>query len=340
MARGSRDSQWLVIRRCIAIIRRVQRGPASWEELVEAVQRWVGADAYGPSEGVGLRRHLYKDLERLRNVLQVNIRTAPGTRTYVLNDAHIPLLDLPDADLEAIAWLRQAFDELSPNQDKVQPLLDHIISYLPLERQDYIEAQRQLLTVDLGRRDDNHILADVKRKLAEALSRRLRIEIAYLASSNETGQPNRHLIDPYEQFYHDGHYYLKGWCHQIHEPDGDVFKTEEYRPYRLDRITEIQILPHKLPPIPPKAKTYWVTYRVAATVARQGVSRHRWIDVTEITPHPDGSATIVGTTDNLFFVSQALMRYRHHCEVLGGPELLHDMRETVAKMAQIYLDSA
>jgi hypothetical protein len=28
MSRGKRDSQWLVIRRCLSLIRRVQRGPA------------------------------------------------------------------------------------------------------------------------------------------------------------------------------------------------------------------------------------------------------------------------------------------------------------------------
>jgi len=37
MPRGKRESHWLVIRRCLAIVRRVQRGPACWEELVEAV---------------------------------------------------------------------------------------------------------------------------------------------------------------------------------------------------------------------------------------------------------------------------------------------------------------
>ncbi len=39
-------SQWLVIRRCLAIVRRVQRGPTGWRGLVEAVLAEVGADAY------------------------------------------------------------------------------------------------------------------------------------------------------------------------------------------------------------------------------------------------------------------------------------------------------
>ena len=37
MLRGTRESHWLVIRRCLAIIRRVQRGPARWEELLQEI---------------------------------------------------------------------------------------------------------------------------------------------------------------------------------------------------------------------------------------------------------------------------------------------------------------
>ena len=36
MPHGKRESHWLVISRCLAIIRRAQRGPASWDELIEA----------------------------------------------------------------------------------------------------------------------------------------------------------------------------------------------------------------------------------------------------------------------------------------------------------------
>ena len=33
MARGPRDSEWLVLRRCLAIVRRLVRGPARPEKL-------------------------------------------------------------------------------------------------------------------------------------------------------------------------------------------------------------------------------------------------------------------------------------------------------------------
>jgi hypothetical protein len=43
-----------------------------------------------------------------------------------------------------------------------------------------------------------------------------------------------------------------------------------------------------------------------------------------------------GTTDSVFWAIQALMHYRHNCRVLGGPEMLREMRATVQKMAEIY----
>ena len=51
MSPGKREGQWQVVRRCLAIVRRAQRGPAQWSDLLSAVLAQEGVDAYGGAEG-------------------------------------------------------------------------------------------------------------------------------------------------------------------------------------------------------------------------------------------------------------------------------------------------
>ncbi|HMR68553.1 MAG TPA: WYL domain-containing protein, partial [Anaerolineae bacterium] len=264
----------------------------------------------------------------------------PAEQAYrLIPSVETPLLDLPAEDLTTLAWLQKTFDELSPQHESIQALLDRLIAWLPPERREAIERQRLDLQLDLARRDDNHIPAEVKSGLARALSRRVRVEFDYLASTNDTGQPRRHIVDPYAYFFHDGHYYLKGYCHSVSSEEWQI-SPGAYNAYRLDRMTGLTVEGTKLPPTPPRAKKYKVIYRLDPRLARGGISRQRWIDFTnpdDIERHADDSVIVHGVTDDLFFAVQALMHYRHHCRVLGGPEILAKMRETVQKMAEIYL---
>jgi hypothetical protein len=84
------------------------------------------------------------------------------------------------------------------------------------------------------------------------------------------------------------------------------------------------------------ARRYKVIYQLSPAVARQGITRRRWIDIETIEHRDDGSAIIYGLTDDRFFALQELMHYRYNCHILGGPEILAEMQETVQKMADLY----
>ncbi len=45
MSPGTRESEWLVMRRCLAILCRAQRWPATWQELVDAALAQEGWEA-------------------------------------------------------------------------------------------------------------------------------------------------------------------------------------------------------------------------------------------------------------------------------------------------------
>ncbi len=337
MSRGRRESQWLVMQRCLALVQRAQRGPASRDELIQAVLARVGPDAYGETEGKALHRRLENDLGRVREHLLVDLYFDRRTDGYVIRDLWQPLLDLPDEDLETIAWLEETFDLGSPKHDEVHALLGRLRFYLPLERRATIERCRTALAVDLRQRDEDRIPPVVWDKLTKALLEQRQVELLYLSPRYEDGEPRRHIVDPHDCYFDTtrGHYYLRAYCRRVKGTD-DRVKANHYVTYRLGRIQQVTVLPRKLSPVPPAARRYAVEYELAPEVARLGVTRHRWIKIAEVEQRPDGSAVVRGETESLFWATRGLLHYGAKCRVLGGPKMVWEMRKIVAQMAKIY----
>ena len=169
MSRGKRESDWTVIRRCLAIVRRVQRGPAGREELVRAVLAQEGAEAYGGVEGRALQRRVENDLGRIRERLQIDVNFDRDAGGYAIRDTWLPLLDLPGEDLQTMAWLEQIFEQDSPQHDEVHALLGRLRSWLSPQRRGEVERCRTALEVDLGRRDEDR-LSRQERKLIDQVA--------------------------------------------------------------------------------------------------------------------------------------------------------------------------
>lgn len=338
MPRGSRESSWLVLRRCLAIIRRVQRGPARWQDLVEAV-RQAGEvdDPYGGAAGKALRKRVENDLRRIREALGVEIRYSREAGGYILHDLWVPLLDLPDEDLATLGWLRETFGPDTPQYEAVQGLVSRLCSFMDMERRFRVTEYRSTLAVDLQHRDDDTISQSIWDGLTRALEERRWIAFDYLSPHYSDGQPRRHIVAPVRRSFHPGrgHYYLYGWCKEIQRPVPTP--VEQYIFYRLGRMSNLQILPNLLPPSLPSPPRYRVIYELAPEIARMGVTRPYEIRVLRTESRPDGSAVVYGEAESLFWAVQRLLEYGAGCRVLGGPQLLAEMRRTVREMARIYL---
>lgn len=339
MVRRARESTWLVVSRCLAIIRRAQRGPATWKELVEAVREEVGPEAYGRAEGKTLHRRLENDLARIRERLGVEIRFSPTEKGYVIRSLWLPLLDLPDEDLRTIAWLGRAFDEESPYHDEVHAFLNRIVFYLGYQRAPVVGRYRRGLEMDLRRRDRDEIPPEVISRLERAVAERRWVEFDYLSPQYEDGLPRRHRVAPVRIYFDPGrgHHYLYGWCRTVTGPEGAA-DCQQYLYYRVGRIRSLRLLPDRVPPVLPRGPTYGVVYELAPEIARLGVTHHPEIAVTGVEIREDGSAVVRGETGNLFWTVQRLLQYGAGCRVLGGPELLAEMRRVVGEMAKLYAD--
>ena len=107
--RGDRDSSWLVLRRGLAMTRRLLRGPAAKRELLLAVIDDVGPDAYSDAQSAA-EAALKHDREALKRHLAIDIAYDRRAGQYWLaNLGEAGWLDLPDNDLAAIALLHRTF---------------------------------------------------------------------------------------------------------------------------------------------------------------------------------------------------------------------------------------
>ena len=336
---ATRESPSAVILRCLALLRRLQRGPTSKAELIEAVRKEEGSEAYGGATGRSLDKRFDADKRKLRDLFGLQLRYSRASDTYEIIDNWLPLLDLPDETLGVIAFLQETFEPGTPNHDAVQSFLSTLVSYLSPERRGFLERQRTALDVEWGQRDDDVIDPAVEHKLHKALVERRLIAFDYYSPAQPDQQPRRHLVEPWGRYFDSsrGHYYLRGYCRELREPDGSLTHPCYYIHYRLGRIDNMAVLPDKLPPQPPRAPHKPLIYRLSSKIARRGeVTRHPGITILAVEQQPDGSVMVHAETDNVWWAVRTLLHYGVTCQVLGGPEALAEIRQIVKEMAEIY----
>lgn len=334
------ESRWLVLRRCLAILRRLQRGPARKGELLAAVYEAEGAAAYGGATGAALDKRFEADKRRLRHELHTPVTYDKTAAGYVLGESGRPLLDLPDDDLSTLAFLADTFGSDSPRATDVQQLIDRLASWLPAERR---QALRRTVgdwpKPDLRLRDKEEIPLNVWNAVHAAWRRAQEIAFDYRTGDEDAIHVRWHHVQPWDvEFTDRGHYRLLGFCLSCDGPDGPL-EPRDYRHYRLSRIVSgsVRVLPRKLPPVRPRGHPRRVVFELSPTIARFGVSaRKEMIGEPSTAPAADGWTRVEGQTLDVFELARNLLYYGDHCRVLGGPELLEEVRGLVRGLAALY----
>lgn len=334
--RGSPESAWFVALRCLAIINRLQQGPATKEELLASIYRVQDAEAAQSA----LAKRFDNDKARLWQKFQVRIQYDKSVGGYVLAEWERPLLNLSDDDLTTLAFLSDTFQSDAPHNLEVAQLIDQLVSWLPSERQKQFRwASGQQATADLRLRDSEPISADVWEAVHEAWQAKQELSFDYHSSQHEDGLPRQHHVQPWDlTFTERGHWRLRGYCQFNDGPNGP-WHPNQYIHYRLSRIApgSAKVLPRKLPPIRPNGRPFLVIFELAPQIARFGVSQRReLIDPPKLLEMDEGWVRVTGKTHDVFDLARNLLYYGRHCRVLGGPELLQEMRRLASELAEIY----
>lgn len=333
---GTKRSSWLTFRRRLLLVRSLLRGPATSAELIAAINAELGEQGYPEAAAAALKH----DFDALKGEYGCQISYDRAARRYHLIElGELALLDLPDAAMEALAFLEASFPAGSdlPEHAHLRELLERIVLLLPPARQLQHRKRRSALRLGIGvggGRIDPEVLTQVK----QAISARRELRFAYLGNADHNG-PRTHRVAPYGiTFRPEGHGYLDATLLDVTPSGGET--PHAAIDYRLDRIVagSVEILPTILPPLRPAPRPYALHYTLAPAVARRRDVAAYFPD-THITYHADGSASVTATITNLWQARQILLRYGDACTVQGPPELVALFRRTAEGLRRIYGES-
>ena len=336
MTHGRKESSWLVIRRCLAIAQRLIRGPASGQELIAFVRDQIGAEAYSRDSSAA-RRAFKRDRQHLRDNFDLTWDYDPVAGQYVLTSpGEIAILDLPDEHLAALNVLYSTFEEHESPHMPVKPLLDHLASLLPGERQRALARFAHVMQVEMPELDEGDIPPRVWQQVERATRQRRQLAFNYTSPRHADGLPRYRKVAPLEIRFRRGHWYLFCWELYWRGPQGERY-TPAYRKLRLQYIADderLEVLPakvaveHRCPP------RVFVHYLLKPAVGRGDISRH--FEEMTVERRPDGSAMVKGFCDDAWDAARTLLGYGENCIVLGGDEVLRLMRRRVRGMAENY----
>ncbi len=334
--RGSSESPWYVARRCLAVINYLQQGAATKQELLTAVYQALDPEATPAI----LAERFEKDKGRLRDLLGVPIHYDKTVKSYVIGEREQPLLNLPDAHIDTLAFLTDTFQADSPHAPEVHKLIDQLIDWLPPARQKlFKQVSGQQPIADLRLRDSEEIAPGVWETVLEAWQAKQELTFDYRSSQHEDGLPRQHHIQPWDLYFSDrGHWHVRGYCLFNDGPNGP-WHPNDYFNYRLSRIERgsVEILSRRLPGVRPNGRLREAIFELAPAVARFGVSMRKELHgEPRLLPLDDGWVRVVGQTHDVFNLSRNLLYYGKNCRVLGGQELLVEMRMLVRDLAEIY----
>nr|PID85231.1 MAG: hypothetical protein CSB13_09050 [Chloroflexota bacterium] len=333
---GTSDSPWAVARRCLAVINRLQQGAATKKELITAVYQ----SDIAPASEKALTKRFEADKRRLQNNLYIPIHYDKNVKGYVFGERERPLLNLPDTHIETLAFLSDTFQENSPHAPDIHQLIDQLIDWLPPERQKLFKRlSGQLPTADLRLRDSEEIFPDVWDAVLEAWQAKQEITFDYRSSQHQDSRLRQHHVQPWDFYFTDrGHWHLRGYCLFNDGPNGP-WHPNRYSNYRLSRIERgsVEILPRKLPGVRPNGRSHAVILELAPVIARFGVSMQKELDSKPTILKLDNDwVRVEGRTHDVFNLSRNLLYYGKNCRVLGGQEILREMRKLTAELSEIY----
>jgi predicted DNA-binding transcriptional regulator YafY len=326
----TRISQWDVLKRCLLLLARLIRGPATPQELL-ALSAQIGK----PLSGAAALKRFENDRARLRRLLGCELRYDRRTNSYSLAAVNWGLIDFSPEALKGLAFLQAAFDNNAPMSQPVQSLIDSILMLLSEERRSELARQRSLLEVDLHPRDNDEIAPEVWSAVQQACNSHRQLEFDYYSPGHDDRQPRRNRVEPARYYYdtQQGHYYLQALRLEVSGPKG-TWAELVLMSYRLGRIRNPRVLPSVFVPRRIRPRQYELVYVLSPEIARGGVTDH--FEGAQVVYQPDGSAEVHAQVSDLFMPVRTLLHYGAGCRVIGGPEALKEMQGLAQAMYEIY----
>ncbi len=269
------------------------------------------------------RRTIQRDIESLcRAGIPISTTQGAGGGISIMEGYRVDRTGLTDPEMQAILAGLRSLDSVSGNRRYAQ-----LMEKLSVSTAKTIPAEHPVL-IDLSAWDSGAISQKIE-QIQAAMEQNCKISFSYSAPSGTTSRK----IEPYHLIFQWGHWYVWGYC-QL---------RQDYRLFKLTRITDLQIEPEQraarsVPaytpdPMPPEEPAVPVLVRFSAAV------KWRVMDdfgTEALQTEPDGSLLVSVCWKDLQALDWRLLAYGEQAEILAPSEVRADFAETLRKILQKY----
>lgn len=335
---AARGSEWISLKRSLIILRRLIIGPASGQDLVQAVIDLLGAEAYPTTEKA--RRAAFKhDRDNLRKNLEVDFAYDPRLGTYTLqNRGPFATLELSPEHQRTLAMLYQVVMKRGDEFHQVRDLVSELVGRLSADAQNKAITFASGIDIKLEQfvgegTVDNKVWSTIARSIQE----KRKLAFQYLPPQAFDQGFWYVEVAPIKIQFRIGNWYLQAYELLRRDPNNRVELDAGYQRYPMTRIQsddKLAVLPNMMASSLRKPPSLQVFYRLSPSASSEAI--RPYFDKMKTTRQPDGSYEITAVTDDIQEAARLLAGYGEDCTVLGGPELRSIFEEMVRKMAGNY----
>ena len=331
--------QYFALQRSLSILRHLQRESADRISLMLHVQLDLGLDAYEDVQNKAGQRAFEGDIRRLKE-LGVEIVYDRADNIYrLVSYGDFSPVGLSEQRLNTLAFLSETFGSDTPEGDQVQQLIRTIADWLPTSQRESLSGRRQRLRIDLRRKDDDEIPPAVQTAIDRAITGRRLLRFAYRSPGQADGVPRVHTVQPWGMHFDTvaRHLYLDAYRVRVTGPHGD-WRKGQWQRYRPGRILEeeLEVLPDRLPPEPPRRPQHDLEYLLAPEIARLGEITRHFDDMEIRETNGEGWVRVTAKTDDLFQALRLLLGYGPMCRVIGDAKVKREMKTLVDAISKTY----
>jgi predicted DNA-binding transcriptional regulator YafY len=331
------SAAYIDLKRKLCILRHLLRAPADKYELADFVEMEVDAQAYDGLQSKAGNSRFEGDMRGLRDW---GCDIQHYEKCYHLHSyGDFSPVGLDENDLNTMAFLQEAFAAGAPQYEGVQRLLTKIADWLPAEQRDSLASRQTRFRLNLRQRDAAALDGRVENAIQKALRQGRLLRFGYRSPSRTDGEVVVQTVQPWSLLFDTmrGHHYLDAFWLTSRSAYGEI-KQQKWQKFRLDSIVaeQVELLPDKRPPLPPKRPSYQLEYWLSPRIVRHGhVTRHFDSMFTHET-NREGWIRVTGSTDDLFSAVRLLLTYGDNCLVTGGGEVRREIERLVKGMAELY----
>ncbi|MDI6705220.1 MAG: transcriptional regulator [Bacillota bacterium] len=289
-------------------------------------------------------RTVERDIEHMRDRLGAPICYCRSKKGYYYEKEgfQLPPLSITEEELITLFLGQSLLSQFmgTPFEETIRNAFEKILAAIPEDDIVDLSSIYDIVSFDIKplRGDEERVVQNYSR-LASAIENKTKVWLRYYSASSD--KINERYVDPYHLRYHQGAWYLIGYCNL----------REAIRIFALDRILDLKntkesfelmdgfVLEDYLSSalgIETGKETQEVCIRFDRHQARW-IRERRWHHSQKIEPQADGSVILRMTVSGLGEVKRWVLGFGGHAEVLYPEKLRKQLMEEAESMLNTYI---